>query len=166
MEPIFRRAGQQDLPTVYRMYRKAVEKMNREGIPQWDEIYPDYKTIEEDIRLGQMYLLAEGETVLAGVVWNRTCDPEYGDVSWNVQEEPVGIIHRLCVNPDYQNRGFAGKTLACTEDAMRREGYRTIRLDSFTGNPYANRLYQRAGYQMRGDITLRKGRFHVYEKAL
>lgn len=38
--------------------------------------------------------------------------------------------------------------------------------DVFTENPYAQKLYRKSGYQVRGYADCRKGRFDLMEKKL
>ena len=45
-------------------------------------------------------------------------------------------------------------------------GYNAVRLDTFTENPFAQRLYRHNGYESRGYADWRKGRFDLMEKAL
>lgn len=45
-------------------------------------------------------------------------------------------------------------------------GIQAVRLDAFSLNPYALRLYERLGYRKTGEVTFRKGVFYLYEKEL
>ena len=44
--------------------------------------------------------------------------------------------------------------------------YTSVRLDVYSENPYALRLYQGNGYMKRGYADWRKGRFFMMEKQL
>ena len=76
------------------------------------------------------------------------------------------MLHRLCVNPKFQNQGVAKKTLIYIEEQLRNAGTKAIRLDVFTQNPYALKLYEKAGYHKTGTADWRKGRFLLMEKNL
>ena len=52
------------------------------------------------------------------------------------------------------------------EQLSKTNGYDTIRLDCFTENPYSRKLYDKAGYKVRGYAEWRKGRFELREKKL
>ena len=45
-------------------------------------------------------------------------------------------------------------------------GYNSVRLDTFTQNPFAQKLYRHNGYESRGYADWRKGRFDLMEKKL
>lgn len=76
------------------------------------------------------------------------------------------MIHRLCVNPKFQKRGIGTRTLQYIENQVKDQGIETIRLDVFTLNPYALRLYEKLGYNKVGYANWRKGRFQLMEKRL
>lgn len=58
------------------------------------------------------------------------------------------------------------EVLAHIETQVHEMGYESMRLDVFTENPYAQKLYRKSGYQVRGYADWRKGRFDLMEKKL
>src|SRR6266542_2013101 len=57
---------------------------------------------------------------------------------------------RLCVHPDWQQRG-AGRHLMDFAEAFAKEhGFSCIRLDAYTGNQRALALYEKRGYDRIG----------------
>jgi len=52
------------------------------------------------------------------------------------------------------------------EEQIKNMGYLSIRLDVFSENPYALKLYEKNGYEKRGHADWRKGRFFLMEKTL
>ena len=76
------------------------------------------------------------------------------------------LIHRICVNPKFQNKGIATQTLKYIETYCKTNGYGTIRIDCFTDNPYSLKLYDKAGYLVVGYANWRKGKFELREKRL
>jgi len=73
---------------------------------------------------------------------------------------------RLCVSADSQNKGIGSKLLAHIEEQVKNMGYSSVRLDVFSENPYALKLYEKNGYEKRGHADWRKGRFFLMEKTL
>lgn len=165
--PIFRLANPDDLPQILSLFFGAVKHMCENGIQQWDEIYPDETTLTADIHSRQMFLMEDSGELVAAVVLNAEQPPEYRAVDWHLRAEPVGVIHRLCVNAQKQGKGFGKKMLRLSEKFLRERGYRCIRLDAFPQNPAAIHLYESAGYRRTGEIVqFRKGIFYCYEKLL
>ena len=56
--------------------------------------------------------------------------------------------------------------MGAVEAWARERGYRDIRLDAFSLNPQALRMYDRLGYAKRGEAVWRKGLFYLMEKQL
>lgn len=166
MELEFSDAGEGELETVFAIYREAIREMGRRGIEQWDEIYPDREVLAEDIRKGQLVTGRAGGEIVLAYALNRECDEGYADGKWTFPESSCLILHRLCLSPSVWGRGIGGMALAHIEEEVRRRGMRSIRLDAFSENPAALRMYEKRGRQNRGDLFLRKGRFCLMEKGV
>ena len=166
MELEFRRAGTDDLDALVALYGAAAQDMREKGIDQWDEYYPDREILAEDVESGDMTLgLLDGQLACAWVV-NREYDPEYELGAWEHTEGDFCVLHRLCVNPEMQGRGLARQAMARMEKNARDQGFDSVRLDVFSQNLHAQRLYERLGYRRTGEVRFRKGIFYLMEKKL
>lgn len=52
------------------------------------------------------------------------------------------------------------------EDLLKKQRVQSIRLDAFSLNPYALKMYEALGYEKVGEINWRKGTFYLCEKKL
>lgn len=95
---------------------------------------------------------------------NKECDVQYIKGKWQNPTEPFYIVHRLCVNPVFQNQGIAAITLRHIEEQLTAWGIHAVRLDVFSENTYALKTYAKMGYQKVGEADFRKGRFYLMEK--
>ncbi len=154
------------LDMIFGMYSAAITHMEKQGIHQWDQIYPDKETLYQDILKNQLYIGEMDNKIAVCFVLNEECDEEYKNASWICPNARFCIIHRLCVNPEFQNQGIAGKTMKYIENLCKKEKYDSIRLDCFTQNPFSRKLYDKSGYTITGYAEWRKGRFELREKAL
>ena len=154
------------LDEIFSLYSNAIITMEKADIHQWDEIYPDKAILAEDISKQQMYIGKEGQNIAICFVLSEECDEEYKNGKWNWPDARFTVIHRLCVNPAFQNQGIAAKSLKYIENLCKSQGYDSIRLDCFTENPYSKKLYDKAGYSITGYADWRKGRFELREKKL
>lgn len=152
----FRKARPEDLAQVFALFTDAIHTMDKDGIPQWDEVYPDERTLKEDIEHGQMYLAELEERPAAVFVLNLEYDPQYANGVW-AETDSFLVLHRLCVSPRVQNRGLGKLTVQVAEARAAALGVKALRLDAFKQNPYALRLYERMGYRIVGDVVFRKG---------
>ena len=166
MEMEFRTATIDDLDALVALYGAATQDMLRQGIDQWDEYYPDREILTEDVESGDMTLgLLDGEPACAWVV-NREYEPEYVSGAWEHTGGDFCVLHRLCVNPEMQGQGLARKAMAHMEETAREQGFDSVRLDVFSQNLHAQRLYERLGYKRTGEVRFRKGIFYLMEKGL
>lgn len=153
-----------DIESVMNIIKSATFDMESKNIHQWDEIYPDKVVINEDIANGNLYVSEEDGIINAIIVLNEDQSEEYADLNWKYTSEKQLVIHRLCVDPKAQGGGIARKLLEYAEDFAVRNGYGAIRLDAFTQNKRALRLYEKNGYEKVGSVQFRKGEFYCYEK--
>lgn len=162
----FRKATENDLDSVFQMFVRAIAEMDRNNILQWDERYPDRAILAEDISKNQLFIgLANGDIASVYAV-NSECDEEYSSGDWQYPNASFCVIHRLCVNPTFQNKGVGAMTMKHIEAEKKAEGFQTVRLDAFTQNPFALRLYDKLGYVRVGTVDWRVGRFWLMEKKL
>lgn len=162
----FRAGTKADLDSVFQVFTDAIAEMNRNNIPQWDELYPDREILREDIEKNQLFLGMADEDIASVYVLNSECDKEYENGEWQYPSASFCVIHRLCVNPKFQNKGVGTITMRYIEAEAKQKGFETVRLDAFTQNPYALRMYDKLGYLKVGFADWRKGRFFLMEKKL
>ena len=162
----FRLANIDDLQSVLEIFNNATNAMNIKGVYQWDNIYPNADILALDIKKEEMYLAVSENEILSAFVINSECDDEYKKVKWNYPDLPYIVVHRLCVNPEYQNIGIGMKSMLEAESIAKNNGVKAIRLDAFTENPVALSLYEKLGYSIAGYADWRKGRFALMEKKL
>lgn len=163
---IYRLAEERDLDAVCGLIKAAVSSMEKQRIFQWDDIYPAKEDFLDDIRKQQLYIgIVDGDIAVVYTV-NKEYAKEYENGNWKYPDCEYRIIHRLCVNPAYQNRGIAKTTLSHIEQELWKSNIEAVRLDAFSENPYALSLYQKAGYEKVGFADWRKGRFYLMEKRL
>lgn len=163
---LFRKGTKGDMDEVCELFFSGIREMIAGGIYQWDEIYPNREDVEADIENDELYVgVSDGEIAVAFVI-NKDCDEQYDGGKWRLDTENYKVIHRLCVHPKFQNRGFGKQTLIHIENSLKEQGIASIRLDAFTRNPYALKMYHSRGYDITGEVNFRKGRFYLMEKVI
>jgi ribosomal protein S18 acetylase RimI-like enzyme len=149
---------------VLSVYKNAVQKLIQEHIFQWDEVYPDEATLRADIAENSMYAGIIKKEIVSLFILNHTAPPQYMLGEWRYNN--FIILHRLCVNPVYQNKGIGTNTVQKIEEFSRQKGFESIRLDAFSQNPVALKMYEKLKYRKTGEVTARKGIFYLFEKKL
>ena len=163
---VYRLAKKSDIDDVVKLVKAAIVQMEADGIYQWDDIYPAKEDFINDIEKKSLYLAIDSKKLAAIYVISAESDEAYKNAEWENNDESAYILHRFCVSPNYQNKGIGKEVLAHIETQIYEMGYKSIRLDVFTENPYAQKLYRKSGYIVRGYADWRKGRFELMEKKI
>ncbi len=66
-----------------------------------------------------------------------------------------GMIHHMCVHPDFRRMGIAGKLLAEAEKALKEEGIQKVFGLVFRDNDIANAFWENRGYSLRTNLNYR-----------
>lgn len=155
-----------DVPRVMELVGRAIRDMEGKGIEQWDDVYPDASIFSMDAGFYTLRGLFEGAKLIGVFTLNEYQDEEYKDVDWELDDPAPLVLHRLCLDPEYQGKGLAKLILSHVENYARANGYRSIRLDAFNENPASLALYSKTGFEKRGMVRFRKGDFACFEKIL
>ena len=166
MEISYRTASIDDLDDISQLVDNAIKQMERDNIHQWDSVYPTKEDFRNDIGKKELYIGIINEKIVAVYALNKECDEQYKNGEWKYIGDNFSVIHRLCVAPDFQNKGIAQKTLLHIELELKSLGVQAIRLDVFCKNPYAMKLYSNSDYHRVGIAHWRKGEFLLMEKLL
>lgn len=156
----------EDLMVIMDMVSRCTKVMQDGGSDQWNDQYPNMDVIGEDLKRGALFV-AEGEgRILGMVVLDQNQEEHFETVDWKQVEGPHLIMHRLAVDPLAQGQGIARKLVTFAEEFALREGFRSIRLDTYSKNVAALKLYHGLGYDLRGEVNYpgRVASFPVFEK--
>ena len=162
----FRQGTIDDLNNICSLIEVAIKAMEAQEIHQWDELYPTREEFVNDINNGTLYTVTERVQLIAIYVISTEYDSAYLNGEWEYNGETACIIHRLCVAPEVQNRGIGKIVLNHIENQLLNMGFKSVRLDVFSENPYAISMYEKNGYIRCGYADWRKGRFWLMEKKL
>lgn len=162
----YRVAKKSDIDDVFALIKAAIVQMEADGIYQWDAMYPTKADFMNDTENKSLFLAMDDAKLAAIYVISKESDAAYKNAKWQYSDESAYILHRFCVSPDYQNKGIGKEVLAHIEGQIHEMGYGSVRLDVFTENPYAQKLYRKSGYRVTGYADWRKGRFDLMEKKL
>lgn len=166
MNITFRKATEDEAYDIYLHYVRVIDSMQKNGIDQWDELYPNSAVLAADISAGDLWVGEEEGSLLCTFAVNTDCEEEYEACSWQYPEEPYVVVHRLAVNPKFHRKGVARLAMEFVENSAKEKGIRTIRLDTFCGNIAGAALYESLGFKILGYAHWRKGKFQIMEKII
>ncbi len=105
----------------------------------------------DDSREGiERYLKRNPETCFAAVINGRLIG-----VILTGHDGRRGIIHHMCVHPDFRRMGVAAHLVSLAEKALKKEGIQKIFGLVFSDNEPANRFWEKQGYSLRTNLNYR-----------
>ncbi|MGV3464024.1 MAG: GNAT family N-acetyltransferase [Heyndrickxia sp.] len=157
-----------DLKTIKNLYSAVTNHLRKNGVYQWDLLYPNRWVIGNDLKNGHLHAIWNDGVCIGAVVVNEDQSPKYVGLSWKDTKGRTAVIHRLAVHPDSQGKGIGKQLLLYAEELIRSQEYTSIRLDAYMDNPTAINMYERANYEPVGLIhfPLRKHPYQCFEKIL
>ena len=166
---MIRHAKISEIPDILDITRRCAALMIKNGIYQWNDVYPSKAAFEEDIERNELYVLDHTKTIIGSIVISTQMDDEYKSVQWLTPNSENVYIHRLAIDPEFQKKGFAQQLMGFAEDFARENGFISIRLDTFSQNKRNQIFYEKRGYQKLADIVYPEQSnypFHCYELIL
>lgn len=162
----FRKAKSSDVDEISVFVNEAKVVMENQGIFQWDEIYPLKEDFADDEANEQLFVGEVDGKIAVCFTLNKVQFEEYFTADWENKGDDFIVIHRLCVNPEFQGKGIGTSACRFIEEIALKNGASSIKLDAFTQNPIALSMYEKIGYKVKGYADWRKGRFVLMEKVL
>ena len=87
-----------DFDSVCALYARVTSAMHEKGIAQWNwGTYPNADQIRKSIDAGTLYVVREGNTVVAAVTLDSTFEPAYDAVNWLFRRQARHVpppVHR------------------------------------------------------------------------
>lgn len=155
----FRNAAAGELPQVAALYHAAI------GTPgcTWNEHYPGAFELEHDFSANNLYVLAEGETVIGAV--SVVSPNELDDAcAWNVTN--AREIARVVISHKYAGRGLAIQMLSWLFEKLRRDGCDAIHISVACCNTAAINTYKKLGFAFLRQTERYGGHYYLCEKCL
>ncbi len=156
------------LQEVLRIYKSCVRQHQKLGFNQWDKDYPSREVVLRDIELNQLFGIKNKNRLIAVVAFTDDEPQEYVELSWE-NNQNYKIVHRLGVHEDYIGRGLATKLMWLLERRAIISNVKSVRLDTFSPNKIALKLYLKLGYKKVGVVSFRKrtdSNYTCFEKVL
>jgi ribosomal protein S18 acetylase RimI-like enzyme len=159
-----RPANDDDLNSLTAITHRCIENLNKQGIYQWDEIYPSKKDFYDDILDQSLYVITAAKKILGCICINQIEHPGYENADWLGSR--FLVVHKMIIDPQEEKQGCGKFAMNYSEKVARSKKKDSIRLDCFKENLRANQFYQKLGYIVRGETLFRKGMFNLYEKMI
>ena len=158
-----------DLESVVKIINACATDLIRKNIFQWSEKYPSRDIFKNDIESNVLYVFKDKSKIIGCIALCSNKDLEYKDVKWLTEDSKNLYIHRLAVDPKFQKLGVGKSLMDFTEMYAKKNGFKSIRLDTFSQNKRNNKFYKSRKYVKLGDVFFpmqSEYPFHCYEKII
>lgn len=166
---MIRSAKISEIDDILSITRLCATKMIHNGIYQWNEHYPTKNAFLNDLEREELYVKHHEGRVIGAIVISTHMDDEYVPIQWLTPNGNSTYIHRVCIDPKYQGKGYAQELMNYAEAYSRENNFISVRLDTFSQNKRNQQFYEQRGYKRLGDIFFPKQSvhpFHCYELVL
>ena len=165
---IIRKANKTDLDNIMLMYKSCIKGMLTNDIDQWDDTYPNSQIISQDLNVGTYYVAEVNEEIIGGINIDQKQDKTYLEIDWEDTSDSFLVVHRLGVKEEFWNKKIGKDLMLFAEKLAGERRLKSIRLDTYSGNPKAMEFYRRLGYTELGTINLKpnKNEYYCFEKII
>ena len=165
---IIRKAKISDLENLMLMYKSCVAGMLKNSIDQWDATYPNSEAIIQDIKAKTYFVAEENSIIIGGINIDQNQDKTYLEIDWEDKSDSFLVVHRLAIKEEFWDKKIGKKLMIFAENMVIEKGLKSIRLDTYSGNPKAMEFYRRLGYRELGTINLKpnKNEYYCFEKII
>lgn len=166
---MIRYAKLSEIPEILSMTNACRLHMESQQIFQWTLDYPSKDNFIADIEREELFVLVQEQKLLGCIVISTLMDDEYKPIPWLTPNTTNIYVHRLCIHPESQGKGYAQKLMDFAESNARKKGCSSIRLDTFSKNKRNQKFYECRGYQKLENIYFlnqSQHPFHCYELVL
>ena len=146
---IFRKAAKEEFYKIRSLYWNLIDQEKDDpSFPRWKKgIHPSDEMIQNSIDREELYVLADGDEIVACVIANAEKVDAYSDAPWQIDSDEVIVLHVLAVHPDHRGKRLARKLVENVIEQERKAGKKALRLDVIENNTTAEKLYQKLGFQ-------------------
>lgn len=148
-----RKAGLNDITEILSTYSALHEHERQYGVnTNWSAgVYPVPELPLKKIESGAMYVLDNG-AICASMAIDSACSPEYEKIDWRYQAPPEKIltIHVLVVDPRKFGSGYGKRMISFAKNFGLKNGFQSIRIDTWIHNEPAKSLYVKNGFEIAG----------------
>ena len=139
-------------------YYQLIDRMQDTAHPlRWEKgVYPVLSDIVAALDIEALYVAEEDKNIVGAFIVNHIQGDGYHLVDWNIKgnDTEIAVLHLLATSPECQGKGIGRKMLEKTVEICRNEKVISIRLDTLPWNIPGKKLYEKFGFQYKGDVKL------------
>lgn len=156
---IIRHAQQEEISKIITLYDQAKSYFRKKNIFQWQDGYPNEKTLLDDIIKEGSYVLVHNDEIIGSMYFAIEDEESYHEITngrW-LTDNPYSVIHRIVIDENFKGHSLASKMLDyCIEQSLNKNIH-SIRIDTHKDNLSMQKFLIKNRFTLCGDITLKNG---------
>lgn len=155
-----------DLESIMSIIQETQLVFKNERLDQWQNGYPNSKSIEQDINSNKGFVMEEDNKVVAYFYFSIEGDIYYDaiyDGKW-LNENEYGVIHRMVVSLHQQRKGYALSCLEFTYKLLIEQSCYDLRIDTHPNNIRMNEFLKKNEFELCGKVNVSDGMRLAYQK--
>ncbi len=144
---MIRKATNLDIDAILEITKSCLAFMVEQHIFQWNEHYPNKNAFLNDLERDELFVIEENSELIGCITISTFMDDVYKPVLWLTPNNKNIYIHRLAIHPKHQGMGHAQQLMTFAETYAADNGFKSVRLDTFSKNPRNMKFYERRGYK-------------------
>lgn len=163
----FRKATLHEIPQIWEILQKAIQRRKEDGSNQWQDGYPNLEVVKVDIEKETGFVLTEGENLVGYCAILINDEPAYAGIKgkWLSNKDFV-VVHRIAISKDYLGNGLAKEVMRFIEEFARENNIYSVKADTNFDNLAMIKTFEKAGYVYCGEVYFRGSPRRAYEKVL
>lgn len=153
---VFRKALKDDIAKIADIYSDihTQEEAGLADIGWIRDVYPTYKTAEESLIRGDLFVAQYEDEVVGSAIINKNQVTEYKDGNWqyDVPDDEVMVLHTLTISPKTSGMGLGKQFVDFYEKYALENNCRYLRMDTNARNKRARAMYKKLGYTEIGQV--------------
>ena len=104
----FRKSTKLDINDIMKIIKQAQNYFKENKIDQWQNNYPNYDTIENDIDGEESYVLVKDGKIVATAALSFNGEGTYNNIyngKW-LSNNKYAVVHRVAVDENYKGQGL------------------------------------------------------------
>ena len=167
MQTQFRKAITQEIPQIWAIIQKAIQRRKADGSKQWQDGYPNEESIQKDVENEVGFVLTDGENMIGYSAVLINDEPEYANIEgkW-LTDGDFMVYHRVAIAEEYLGKGFAKMMIENIHQYAIENSIYSIRADTNFDNHAMLKIFNDLGYNYCGEVYFRGSARRAFEKML
>ncbi|WP_085829426.1 GNAT family N-acetyltransferase [Clostridium massiliodielmoense] len=152
----FRRAVKSDINNILKIICEAQNYFKKNNIDQWQDGYPNFQTIENDINKGYGYVLTKDNLIIGTTALSFDKEESYSTIyegKWLSQNKSA-VIHRIAINNKLKGNNLASLIIKHIEKICLSKNVHSIKIDTHEDNVSMQKLLHKNDFKYCGVIYL------------